>query len=133
MKKNNLLKKAFILASLLIIMQSVHAQDSELDLQYLVGLWKLDMTPENENDSNFAQMKIDKIGTNLVEGTFYREGVLIQEGRTNTQSGKIYVALVSGDNSGDYNSSFYLENGKIYGTTHSLSKDFLAVWVGEKM
>lgn len=133
MKKINLLKTAFFIIILFFICKTGHAQDSSLNLQDLIGIWKLDMTPENENDSNYAMMKIDEIDTNLVEGTFYREGVLIQEGRTNIQTGKVYVALVSGDNSGEYNSSFYLENGKIYGTTHSLGKDFLAVWVGEKM
>ena len=35
-------------------------------------------------------------------------------------------------NSGDYNTSFYLKNGKLYGSTHSLKKDFLAVWEAVK-
>jgi len=113
--------------------QFSYSQQSELNIQQLKGTWKLDMTPENKMDSNFAIMKIDTISDNKVEGSFYREGVSIREGRTNTNCGKIYVALVSGDNSGDYNSAFYLENGKLYGTTHSLERDFLAVWVGEKM
>jgi hypothetical protein len=132
MKKFNLLKTTFIIISFIFIGQSGYSQEEKLDLQDLVGLWKLDMSPENKSDSNFAMMEITKIESNLVEGSFYREGVSIREGRTNTQLGRIYIALVSGDNSGEYNSSFYLENGKIYGTTHSIDRDFLAVWIGEK-
>ncbi len=132
MKKFNLLKTAFII-SFFFICQSGRSQETILDLQELVGQWKLDMSPENKTDSNFAMMRIETISDNKVVGEFYRESVLIREARTNTQSGKIYVALVSGDNSGEYNSSFYLENGKIYGSTHSLGRDFLFVWVGEKI
>lgn len=132
MKKFNLLKTTLIIISFIFISQSGYSQEGKLDLQELAGLWKLDMSPQNKSDSNFAMMEITKIESNLVEGSFYREGVSIREGRTNTQLGKIYVALVSGDNSGEYNSSFYLENGKIYGTTHSIDRDFLAVWEGEK-
>ena len=133
MNNITMLKLLFITCSLYFNCLLGNAQSSPLSLNDLKGNWKLDLSPQNKEDSNFAMMKIDKIEPNLVEGTFYREGVPIKEGRTNTQSGKIYVALISGDNSGTYNTSFYLENGKIYGTTHSLERDFLAVWVGEKM
>ncbi len=133
MKKINYLMSTLFLALSISLCQFSYGQDKEIDLQELVGTWKLDLSPEKTTDSNFALMKIDSISDNKVIGEFYREGVPIREGRTNNQSGRIYVALVSGDNSGDYNSSFYLENGKIYGSTHSLDRDFLAVWVGEKL
>ena len=106
-------------------------EDKEL-FQELLGNWRIDMTPSDKSDANFAMMRIDKIENNLVEGDFYREGVEITEGRTNSQSNRIYIALISGDNSGQYNTTFYYENGKIYGTTHSIERDFLAVWEGEK-
>ena len=128
----NFYKTTLLLITFLFFVHSAKSQDSELDLQELVGIWKLDLSPENKTDSNFAYMKIDSISNNRVIGDFYREGVAIREGRTNIQSGKIYIALVSGDNSGDYNTAFYLENGKIYGSTHALDRDFLAVWIGEK-
>jgi vancomycin permeability regulator SanA len=133
MKRNDLLKAMLLFTALLLITHLGYAQEKSLDLNQLIGSWELDLTPENESDSKFAIMKIEKIANNLVEGIFYREGVRITEGRTNIQSGKIYVALVSGDNSGNYNTSFFLENGKLYGSTHSLKKDFLSVWVAKKM
>ena len=133
MKKINYLKTTLILALTISFSQLSYGQENKIDLQELLGTWQLDLTPTKKTDNNFALMKIDSISDNNVVGEFYREGVPIREGRTNTQSGRIYVALVSGDNSGDYNSSFYLENGKIFGSTHSLDRDFLAVWVGEKL
>ena len=132
MNPYNIYKVFFTLVLLTFNSYVAEAQENVLDLKVLKGTWKLDLTPENKEDTNYAVMKIDRIENNLVEGEFYREGVAIQEGRTNTQSGRIYVALISGDNSGIYNSAFYYENGKIYGTTHSINRDFLAVWEGEK-
>lgn len=109
------------------------SQEGTNDLQQLVGEWKLDMSPQDTTDSNFAMMRIDKITSKSVEGTFYREGVKMREGRVNTQLDVIYVALISGDNSGDYNTTFYYKNGKLYGSTHAIKKDFLAVWTAEKI
>lgn len=132
MKRNLNLKAMPLLLAILLITLFGYAQEKLLDLNQLIGSWELDLTPDNQSDSKFAIMRIDQIDNNLVEGIFYRKGVKITEGRTNTQSGKIYVALVSGDNSGNYNTSFYLENGKLYGSTHSLKKDFLSVWIAKK-
>jgi len=103
-----------------------------IDLSLLKGDWKLDLSPENDSDTNFAQMTITSIDENSLEGTFYREGVKIREGCINTQRGILYAALVSGDNSGIYNTSFYYKEGILYGTTHSVDKDFLAVWTATK-
>jgi len=120
---------------LLVSLISFHSfsQKQTKDLQQLVGEWKLDMSPQDATDANFAMMRIDKITTKSVKGTFYREGVKIREGRVNTQLDVIYVALISGDNSGDYNTTFYLKNGKLYGSTHAIKRDFLAVWIAEKI
>lgn len=104
----------------------------KINSNVLIGTWKLDMTPENPNDENFAMMRIKKVKDNKLKGTFYREGVKIRDGRINTQTGTIYGALVSGDNSGDYNTSFYFKDGKLYGSTHALERGFLAVWVATK-
>jgi len=108
-------------------------QNESPDLNVLVGTWELDMSPENTSDANFAMMEITKVTNNSFEGFFYREGVEIQEGRINTQTGTIYGALVSGDNSGKYNTAFYYKDGILFGTTHSLSRDFLAVWTATKL
>ncbi|WP_435578937.1 hypothetical protein [Gilvibacter sp.] len=100
--------------------------------QELIGTWKLDMSPQDTTDDNFAMMRIEKISGNSFEGTFYREGVKLTNGQLNTQLGIVYGALVSGDNSGSYNTTFYLKEGKLYGTTHAIDRNFLAVWIATK-
>lgn len=124
--------KAIILfsVSLLLIVGEAIGQESSTDV--LVGNWKLDMSPQNVSDSNFAIMEITSVEKNEIKGTFYRKGVKLREGQVNTQTGVIYGALVSGDNSGEYNTSFYYKDGKLYGTTHAIGRGFLSVWVATK-
>jgi len=103
-----------------------------IDLEVLVGHWELDMSPQNPEDDNFAMMKITKISDSSFEGEFYRSGVKIRNAQINTQLGKIYGALISGDRSGTYHSTFYYEDGILHGTTHAIDRDFLAVWTAKK-
>lgn len=117
---------------MLVISIQTQAQSKNVDTNILVGTWILDMSPENSTDANFAEMMIMKVDNKTLEGFFYREGVRIRQGKINTQSGTIYGALVSGDNSGDYNTAFYYKDGKLYGSTHALKRDFLAVWTATK-
>lgn len=102
------------------------------DSKILIGKWILDMTPENKTDNNFAMMEITTVSGKTMKGTFYREGVELKSGRLNTQTGTIYGALVSYDNSGEYNTSFYYKDGKLYGTTHAIERNFLSVWTATK-
>ncbi|MBC8753365.1 hypothetical protein H2O64_01700 [Kordia sp. YSTF-M3] len=106
--------------------------ESTVDISLLKGTWKIDLSPEDTTDANFAKMVITEVGKNSLNGYFYRDGVKIREGRINTQRGIIYAALVSGDNSGTYHTSFFYKEGLLYGSTHSIDKDFLAVWIGTK-
>ena len=99
----------------------------------LIGEWKLDMTPNDPTDENFAMMKIDEVDGNEFSGTFYREGVRIRNGQLNTGTERLYGALISGDNSGSYNSTFYFKDGMLYGTTHAVDRGFLAVWTAVKV
>ncbi|PTX59447.1 hypothetical protein C8N46_10935 [Kordia periserrulae] len=122
----------FMLCCMLVITIQTQAQSKNMDANILVGTWVLDMSPENPNDANFAEMMITKVANNTLEGFFYREGVSIRNGKINTQLGTVYGALVSGDNSGDYNTAFYYKDGKLYGSTHALERDFLAVWTATK-
>ena len=117
-----------LLFSFLFIAISIQAQSTDLDVNVILGKWKLDMSPEDKTDSNFAMLNITSIEGNSFKGEFYREGVKIEEGRITTSEGIIYAALISGDNSGTYNTSFYFKDDMLYGSTHSLGKDFLAVW-----
>lgn len=122
--------KTLLFACLLLPLTAC-AQNSELTHE-LIGTWTLDMSPQDTTDSNFAMMRIDKIDGSGFSGTFYREGVELQSGQLNTQRGIVYGALVSGDNSGTYNTSFYLKDGKLYGSTHALGRNFLSVWIATK-
>jgi len=118
--------------ALLTISLQLQAQSQKVDTSILIGEWILDMTPENTNDANFAKMIITKVDNTTFKGYFYRDGVRIRDGRLNTQQGIIYGALVSGDNSGDYNTAFYYKDGKLHGSTHALGRGFLAVWIATK-
>ncbi len=104
-----------------------------IDTSVLIGEWKLDMTPDNPNDAVFAKMIIRKADNNSFSGIFYRDGVRIQNGRLNTQTGTLYGALISGDNSGNYNSTFYFQDGMLYGTTHAIERSFLSVWTATRV
>lgn len=128
------MKKLLILIAALTMSTYLHASQSVQDQEKmsLIGTWKLDMTPNNSSDENFAKMTISKIDANQFYGEFYRDGVKIESGRINAQNHKIYGALVSSDNSGSYNSSFYLDDNVLYGTTHAIERDFLAVWTATK-
>ncbi len=121
-----------------IILISVACLFAHLDIQaqestdVLVGNWKLDMTPHILDDANFAIMEITSVKDNKLKGTFYREGVKLKNGHINTQTGVIHGALMSADNSGGYNTSFYFRDDKLYGSTHAVDREFLAVWVATK-
>jgi len=123
------MKTLLMTTCLLFIVLGTKAQEST---DVLIGTWKLDMSPHIADDDNFAMMKITSVKDNELKGTFYREGVKLKEGQINTQRGIIYGALISGDNSGSYNTSFYFEDGKLYGSTHAIDRGFLAVWIAEK-
>ncbi|MBQ0734383.1 hypothetical protein [Aquimarina celericrescens] len=124
--------KTVILCITILFFQTASAQVTDIELQELKGEWKLDMSPQDTTDKNFAVMRINEIDRSSVKGTFYREGVKIKEGRVNIQLGIIYVALVSGDNSGIYNTAFYYKDDKLYGTTHAVDRGFLSVWIAQK-
>ncbi|SFR52555.1 hypothetical protein SAMN04490243_2605 [Robiginitalea myxolifaciens] len=106
------------------------AQDSP---ESLIGTWRLDMSPENSEDNNFAMMEITAVKGRSFSGTFYREGVAIRSGLINTQTGKVYGALISGDGTGEYYTSFYLEDGRLVGTTHAPGRNFLSTWIANKV
>lgn len=112
--------------------ETAHARLT-IDTHVLIGKWKIDLSPENKSDDKFAMMEISEVNGKTITGTFYREGVKMKDGQLNTQTGIIYGALTSSDRSGKYNTSFYLKDGMLYGTTHSLGRNFLSVWTAIKL
>ncbi len=123
--------KTILITVLTLFAIPVLAQD-KVDPEVLVGSWILDMSPQDPDDSNYAKMVINSVKDGEMKGTFYRDGVKMKNGNINTQTGVIYGALVSGDNSGSYNSTFYFKDNKLYGTTHAIDRDFLSVWTAVK-
>ena len=122
-----------LLFTLLVsIPASMRAQSTDIDLNVLVGKWKLDMSPQDKTDSNFAMMNITKIEDKTFKGEFYREGVKIRNAQINTQLGIIYGSLISGDGTGEYNTTFYFKEGILYGSTHAVKRNFLSVWTATK-
>ncbi len=73
-------KVLVVLCILVLNFQNSTAQITDTTLQELVGEWKLDMSPQDKTDSNFAMMRIDKIDKSSMHGTFYREGVKMKKG-----------------------------------------------------
>lgn len=122
----------FVMAMIVFSFHPYSPPSDTFSTEVLIGTWKLDMSPQNPNDDNFAMMRINSVSGNKLRGTFYREGVGIRNGQLNTQTGIIYGALISGDNSGEYNSSFYYKDGKLYGSTHAVERGFLSVWIATK-
>jgi len=128
------MKTLYVLAICLISLMSndINQKPDKLDLDVLVGNWKLDMSPQDKTDNNFAMMKITNIVDNSFEGEFYREGVKIRNAQINTQLDIIYGALISGDGTGTYNTTFYYKDGILHGTTHAVNRNFLSVWTASK-
>jgi len=128
--------RALYLVCLCLIMISINSAKGQsgpaIDVSVLKGNWKIDMSPEDKTDANFANMKISEVSNTGFEGYFYKDGFEIRSGRINTQLGIIYGALISGDGTGEYNTAFYYRDGLLYGTTHSVNRDFLAVWIATK-
>jgi hypothetical protein len=121
-----------VISLVLLASFSAMAHQTHIDqVSDLIGTWKIDLTPQNNTDDNFASMKIEKIEEGKFFGEFYRDGVVIQQGQINATN-TIHAALISEDNSGTYNSSFYLKNGVLYGTTHAVKRGFLSVWQAMK-
>jgi hypothetical protein len=118
---------------MMLLSNNNYQEISSIDLSVLVGHWRIDMSPQDSTDDNFAMMKITKIVDHSFEGEFYREGVKARKVQTNTQRGIIYSSFISGDNSGTYNTTFYYQDGMLYGATHAVDRDFLAVWTASKI
>ena len=93
----------------------------------LLGTWDLDLTPEDSTDNVSAILKISQINESKIEGYFYSEFSTITNSTINIQSDRIYVAFVTNDNSGFYNTSLYIKDGKLFGTTHAVERSFLSV------
>jgi|GEM_PF-718646 len=112
--------------------ESYGVEPSKKTLYDLVGTWKVDLRPTPDAAPYYQYLKITKIKDGRVEGTFYNSP--IQYGNINDDWGKVVIAFITQDG-GDttYNTTIEVDGYTMTGTTHSVGRDFLAVWTGEKI
>lgn len=119
----------FVFPTLAQEMQTPVAPESAATAKFLIGTWKVDLRPTPDVDAHYQEFVASSIDGNAFKGSFY--GTEIHHGRINSDWDGVHFAVVTNDGSGDYNTSGVLKGGKLCGTTHSLGREFLAVWTAE--
>lgn len=99
-------------------------------LKTLVGKWVIDLRPTATADAYLKDFTITDYSNKSLSGIFY--DTPFENGKIHTDWGKIYFSFTTGDNSGTYFHSGYVENGKIYGTSFSEGRGFIMPWSGIK-
>ena len=115
----------FLLCSL-----SLAGGDSNPDANKLIGKWQVDLRPTPDAAAYYQEFVVTGIDSNSFKGTFY--GTEIRQAHTNLDWGKVYFAFITGDGSGAYNTSGFLDGDTLRGTTHSIGRQFLSVWTATK-
>ena len=100
------------------------------DATALVGTWKVDLRPTPDAGEYFQEFVVTSIDGKTFQGTFY--GSPISQGRINTDWYAVRVAFVTEDQSGPYNHSAVLKDGKLEGLTNSTGRNFLSYWSAVK-
>ncbi len=98
----------------------------------LVGTWRVDLRPTPDAEPYYQEFVVRRVEGDTFEGSFYG-GTELQHGRINTDWGSVHFAFATSDGSGVYNTSGVLDGEKLRGTTHSLGREFLAVWTAERV
>ena len=96
----------------------------------LVGTWSVDLRPTPEADPYFQPFVVRSVDGNSFEGNFY--GSEIANARLNGDWGALHFAFTTEDDSGVYHTSGFIDGDGLRGTTHSLGRDFLAVWSAKR-
>ncbi len=97
-----------------------------LDAGQLVGSWRVDLRPRPDAPAYFQSFVVRSVEGSTFQGTFY--GSELKNGRINTDWGAVRFAFTTEDVSGIYHHSGVLRDGAMEGTSHSLGRQFLAVW-----
>ena len=97
----------------------------------LIGTWEVDFSPQDTTDDWITILTITNINSKEIDGFFYNSKT--KEGRVATQNNTIHFAFVTKDGRANYNTSGRFENGILYGSTHSIGRDFLAPWTAKKL
>jgi len=97
----------------------------------LVGTWRVDLRPTPDAPPYFQEFVVTRIDGKSFEGRFY--GSPIANARLNSDWGVVHFAFTTGDGGGAYNSSGVLTDAGLSGTTHSIGREFLAVWTARRV
>lgn len=98
----------------------------------LVGTWQVDLTPKPGAEPYFQKLVITEVNDSTFTSTFYYDSE-IQEARFNADWGALTIAFFTADGSGPYNTAARLEGDLLKGTTHSIGRDFVALWTARKV
>ena len=104
------------------------AAPAKADASKLVGTWRVDLRPKPGDPPYYQELVVKSVdGTKLV-GTFYNSE--LQDGRLNLDWGTVHFAFTTNDarERGIYNTAGRLVGDRLEGTTHSIGREFLAVW-----
>lgn len=130
MNKNHALLVLFLsLANIAVFAQSAEKSgkhQESISVSSLMGTWEIDLRPSPDAAAYLKDFVISSIEDGKLKGVFY--GTSFDDGRINTNWGKIYFAFTTADNSGTYFHSGTLENGKISGSSYSSARGFMMPW-----
>lgn len=97
-------------------------------IQSFLGNWEIDLRPSPDAEPYLKDFTIKAYEALTLKGVFY--DTYFENGRIHTAWGKLYFAFTTADGSGTYYHSGYMENGKLYGTSFSPSREFVMPWTG---
>ncbi len=119
----------FVLTVTLLLTAAFNAS-SPMIASDLEGTWEVDLRPTPDSPPYLQTMVINNVENGKFTGSFY--GTTMQNGRINTAWGRLVFAFVTQDGSGYYHTTGELKDGKLSGVTHSIGRDFLSPWTGER-
>ena len=101
------------------------------DPSQLIGTWKVDLRPTPDADPYLVNMTITSVDPDAgtFEGTFY-SGAKMTSTQFNVEWSGVSFAFVTQDGQTEYATQGTLRGGRLSGTTHAISRDFLSVWSG---
>jgi hypothetical protein len=106
------------------------AESKKPDANDALGTWVIDLRPTPESEVYLKDFKFTKIDSSRFDGEFY--GYPFSGGFLNTDWDKIYFAFTTGDQSGTYYHSGYIDGNKIFGMSLNENRKLMLPWKGEK-
>ena len=107
--------------------------DPPADPSRLVGTWRVDLRPKPGAPDYYQEFVVRSVADKVPVGTFY--GSELKDARINADWGTVHFAFTTSDarERGTYNTAGRLVGDHLEGTTHSLGRNFLAVWTATRV